>query len=139
MAAGEVRGLGIVAEAAQIDHPGDALLGGNPSEVFGRAPVALLEVTAATSAHRVHEVVRDLHPFARAAQAGRVEDVALRQLQPPVRQMIGPVRVANETANLPAATRERSRQPAADKAGRTGDERSAGHLPRPQARFALRG
>src|SRR5436305_13380725 len=120
MAALQVLGGTVAAEAAEVDDPLDALTLRHATEV-GRADALALGV-AATSAHGVDEVVGDLDFGARPDEALRVGDVALVQLHPRRFQVTRLGAIADETAHGGVRVGKRHRQSAADESGCSGDE-----------------
>ena len=102
LAAAQVLGAGLVSEPAEIDGPLHSLPLRHLGEVPSRPVLALLEVAAAAAAHRVDEVVGDLHPLARALERSGVEDVAHLDLEAALLQLAGAVGFR---------TRHRTRQP----------------------------
>src|SRR6185436_5230668 len=117
----------LVAQPAEVDDPLDALLPRHLCEVLGGPLLAVGEpLAAAAAAHRMDEVVRGLDALPGAAQAVRVEHVALVQRVPGAGERRRAAAVANEAAHVGAALREGGGEPAADEAGGAGDEGAHG-------------
>ena len=88
------------------------------------APLALGEVLVAAAPHRVHEVVGHVHALAGAAEAVRVEHVALVQLEAGRLEIRRAAAVAHEPAHLVAALGQQAGEAAAHESGCSADERS---------------
>ncbi len=74
----------------------------------------------------MNEVVGGFDAVAGAAQAVRIEDIALVQIEARLLERSSARAVAHEAAHVQATLGEVRRQPASDEAGGSGDE-NAGH------------
>ena len=125
MAAAQVLGAGIVAEAAEVYDAADALLLCHAPESLGGPPLALCEVRGvAAPAHRVHQVVGDIYAAAGARERIWTKNVAHVDLKALVEQRAGAnsVAVADQTAHLIAAFAQAAGEAPADEAAGAGDE-----------------
>jgi hypothetical protein len=111
----------LVAKAAEIDDPFDALLLGHARKVLGRFSFALHEALAiAAAAHRVDEVVGDVHAVAGSLERVGVEDVALVEVEAFRRLALVP----DEPAHVMTAFAQQVGEVAADEPGDATDERA---------------
>ncbi len=123
VAAAQVLRPGVVAQAAQVHDPADALFARHAGEGVGSGSLARLEVAVrAPAAHRVHQVVRHVDVAARAAKRVRVEHVPLVKLVARLCEVRRSVAIAHEAAHVDAVCREGRREPATDEAGGACDE-----------------
>ena len=116
-----------LAEPAQVDHLLDPLTLRHLREVAGRCLLAGTEVAVTSPPHRVDQVVGGVDPLAGAAQAVRVERVALMQLVAPRFEGLAARAVADQATDLVPVGTERFREPAADEPCRPGYQRLAAH------------
>ena len=101
MAAAQVLGAGVVAQAAQVDHALDALVAAMWAK-FAAAALALGEIVVGPAAHAVDEVVGDVHSLAGAAQGVGFESRRPRAARRPGLQRGGPATVTHQRAHLVA-------------------------------------
>jgi hypothetical protein len=80
--------------------------------------LALLEAGVGAAAHRVDQVVRDIHALTGARQSVGPQRVALVQLVTGLREIRCAVGVAHERSHVGAACGERLDKTASDEAGR---------------------
>jgi hypothetical protein len=119
-----------LSEPAEVDHARDALARGHSGEPFGAGVLARREVAARASAHRVDQVIGDLHAAARPLEGFGAEHVALVELKAAPLEVAGARSVAHEAADGPTGVGERLREPSADEPGGAGHERAAAGPPR---------
>lgn len=110
-------------QAAEVDHALDALAQGHARERLRAGELAGREVAARSSAHRVDQVVGDLHVAARPLQRLGAEDIALVDLEAAPLEVACACSVAHHAADGPTGVRECRREPRADEAGRARHER----------------
>jgi len=120
VAAAQVLGARLVAEAAEVDDAPDARLHAHLREGPRGARLALLEVAALAAPHRVHEVVGDVDSRPGAVKRGGLEHVADEELQARVLGQLAPrpLAIAHERADVRVVGQQPAHEDAADEARR---------------------
>ena len=130
MPAAQVLGLRAVTEAAEVDDPLDPLRARHAGERRGGGALAGGEVLGSAPTHRVDQVIRHVHPVARAAQRFRAQHVSLVQIEALALELAGagPAAVAHQAAHLPSRACQPGGEATADEPGRAGDEHACAHV-----------
>ena len=129
MPAAQVLGLRAVTEAAEVDDPLDPLRACHPGEGRGGGALTGGEVLGSASTHRVDQVIRHVHPVARAAQRFWTQHVSLVQIETVALELAGasPAAVAHQAAHLPSRACQPGGEASADEPGRAGHEHACAH------------
>jgi len=131
------KGRAVVTETAEIHDPFDPGAARSFAEDRRRFTVAARKI-ASRIAHRVDQVIRNAAPLHGGDQTGAVENVALGNFG--VLKSVGEPRgVAGETTDGIPGFRERRDQPAADVAGRAGNQNTHHWSERARTRKVPRG
>ena len=127
MPATQVLGLRAVTEAAEVDDPLDPLRAGHPGESRGGGALAGGEVLGAASTHRVDQVVRHVHPLARAAQRFWTQHISLVQVEALALELARTrsAAVAHQASHLPGRACQPGGEATSDEPRRAGDEEAA--------------
>lgn len=124
MAATQVLGDALIAEATEVDHPPHALALGHAREVARAFTLAILEALA--TGHGVHEEVGDIDILTSAFQASGIGYVPVVKLTALCAQVLRSRGGAHETAHMKPRADERPGEAAADEPGGSSYEGALG-------------